>query len=254
MVSLATRLQVSRPAKLLALLSLLLLLWLLHAYRRAPEQHTLATPSQQLELPNRVGEGEAKEPPKRIRVDVYYECLCPDSRYFLLQHLVPAFNKLGSALDIRLWPYGKAETSENPMGGYSFSCQHGDRECEGNTYHTCAAHLLRDQAEFMPLVACMIDDNMQPQRAAHQCLESVGSGLLQWERLRHCAEPGAAQGQHLLAEAGKRTHALVPKVSFIPTIEIEGSQRDQKKILKNFLGEVCKVYEAKFKGQLDACS
>ena len=45
-----------------------------------------------------------------LRVDVYYEVLCPDTRFFVLQHLLPTHEKVGSLLDIHLWPYGKATT------------------------------------------------------------------------------------------------------------------------------------------------
>ena len=85
-----------------------------------------------------------------LRVDVYYECLCPDSRYdvmidyafhqevtaqggvgnsrkhdittqncfryFVLNHLLPTMEKVGSLMDIRLWPYGKAETHDSETG------------------------------------------------------------------------------------------------------------------------------------------
>ena len=51
---------------------------------------------------------EAEDPV--LRVDVFYEVLCPDSRFFVLQHLLPTHEKVGSLLDIHLWPYGKATT------------------------------------------------------------------------------------------------------------------------------------------------
>ena len=37
-------------------------------------------------------------------------------RYFVLNHLLPAMEKVGSLMDIRLWPYGKAETHDSETG------------------------------------------------------------------------------------------------------------------------------------------
>ena len=68
-------------------------------------------------------------PDPKLVVDVYYECLCPDSRYFVLHHLLPTVEKVGSLMDVRLWPYGKASTHKTDTGddnvntfGREFSC------------------------------------------------------------------------------------------------------------------------------------
>lgn len=45
----------------------------------------------------------------KVRVDVYYETLCPDSIQFIRQKLFPTFGKVGDIMDINLVPYGKAE-------------------------------------------------------------------------------------------------------------------------------------------------
>ena len=73
-----------------------------------------------------VGAGDAKlevpatpqpaPPSPRVVVDVYYECLCPDSRYFVLHELLPAYNKVGSLMDVRMWPYGKASSESTGDG------------------------------------------------------------------------------------------------------------------------------------------
>merc|ERR1719348_672800 len=158
MVTLASRIQVSRPAKLLGLFFILLLLWVLYNYRALEtqtERKNINLPSGELEVPSKGAPVEVPPPPpKRVRLDLYYECLCPDSRYFVLHHLVPTRAKLGEALDIRLWPYGKAETKSKSGGGYSFSCQHGQDECKGNLYHACVASLVQDECKGNLYHAC----------------------------------------------------------------------------------------------------
>ncbi len=46
-----------------------------------------------------------------MRVEVYYEVLCPDSRYFVLKQLYPAWQKLDDIMDVQFKPYGKAHVS-----------------------------------------------------------------------------------------------------------------------------------------------
>ena len=55
-------------------------------------------------------------PDPKLVVDVYYECLCPDSKYFITHHLIPTMEKLGSLMDIKLWPYGKASSTKTETG------------------------------------------------------------------------------------------------------------------------------------------
>jgi hypothetical protein len=54
--------------------------------------------------------------------------------------------------------------------------------------------------------------------------------------------------------AGKRTEALRPRVSFIPTIEIDGNQRSQKLLLKNFPKEVCAAFKEKYARDYEQCA
>lgn len=43
-----------------------------------------------------------------VLVEVYYESMCPDSKYFIRQQLVPVMDKIPEIVDFRLIPYGKA--------------------------------------------------------------------------------------------------------------------------------------------------
>lgn len=47
----------------------------------------------------------------KVKVRVYYEALCPDSKYFFVKHLGPVTEKLSEFLDVTLIPYGKAQVS-----------------------------------------------------------------------------------------------------------------------------------------------
>lgn len=47
----------------------------------------------------------------KVKVRVYYEALCPDSKIFFKKHLLPVTLKLSDFLDVHLIPYGKATVS-----------------------------------------------------------------------------------------------------------------------------------------------
>lgn len=118
---------------------------------------------------------------------------------------------------------------------YTFQCQHGPQECLGNTVHACAAQHVSSAPVLLEYVKCMISNNYDPLAVGKRCAEENG---VDWEPVRACAE--GREGQDLLAAAGDKTDALKPKVSFIPTITIDGSQGGQKGILKDFTLELCK--------------
>lgn len=47
----------------------------------------------------------------KIKVSVYYEALCSDSRFFILKQLVPAYEAIPEFIELDLVPYGKAKVS-----------------------------------------------------------------------------------------------------------------------------------------------
>ncbi|VVA16514.1 PREDICTED: gamma-interferon-inducible lysosomal [Prunus dulcis] len=71
----------------------------------------------------------------KVRVDVYYETLCPDSEDFIVKDLIKLFESgLISIVDLKLYPYGNAKLGSNN----TIYCQHGPSECLLNTVEACA--------------------------------------------------------------------------------------------------------------------
>lgn len=60
-----------------------------------------------------------------------------------------------------------------------------------------------------------------------------------YEAINKCYE--SPHGAELLKLHGEATAALRPRVSFIPTITLDGAQGRQASILKDLLSEVCKI-------------
>lgn len=58
----------------------------------------------------------AKAKGSPVLVSVFYEALCPDSKGFMVNQLVPAYRKIPNLIEIEFFPYGKAKTQTLPDG------------------------------------------------------------------------------------------------------------------------------------------
>ncbi|XP_020283928.1 gamma-interferon-inducible lysosomal thiol reductase-like isoform X2 [Pseudomyrmex gracilis] len=170
---------------------------------------------------------------QKVQVAVYYEALCPDSRSFVIRELGPTYTKLKDNIDVVLVPYGKAQTTKS-NNEYKFTCQHGPVECQANMIHACSIDVIQDPTIRLQFVTCMIESNTDPTGRLKICAERITVDL---ESITKCSETN--RGKELLAKYGEMTHSLVPSVSFIPTITLDGNSDHQARILKNLMKEVC---------------
>lgn len=179
---------------------------------------------------------------EKVKVSVYYEALCPDSKFFITYQLVPVFKALKEFLILDLIPYGKAETIIDQEGKIEFRCQHDQIECFANKIHACVIDKINDPEAQLKYIACMITDNIIPEDAGERCGQEQGQDFMP---INKCATE--QEGSLLLKKYGEQTQSLDPKVKFIPTIELNGSQKIEKQaaILKNLLKSVCNVFHDK---------
>lgn len=172
----------------------------------------------------------------QITVSVYYEALCPDSRRFILEQLLPAYELIPEAINLDLVPYGKANTREiNEV--FSFSCQHGPTECIANKIHACAIkYTEQNPLVQLKYIACMINDNYNPENAGKKCASEF---KIEYSPIENCSVSN--MGTLLLKDYGDRTKRVKPRISFIPTVEFDGKHsKPQEEVLSNFFSEVCK--------------
>ena len=181
----------------------------------------------------------------KVTVDVYYETLCPDSIGFLVRQLIPSYDTLSSMMQLNLIPFGKAEIYEF-RETVDFYCQHGPKECRGNMLHACVFKEHQyNYTRVLPFVECMEYDLKGKPKPNVDLIATncAKENDIDWDKIESCAS--GSQGKQLLMEAGKKTKALRPKLSFVPTIVINEKYSDSnqnKALYGDFSKLVCSNY------------
>jgi len=187
---------------------------------------------------------------QRLRVDVYYESLCPDSARFINDQLYPAKRgPLGKYFDVNLVPFGKA--SWVTFGAdVNFTCQHGPPECYGNKIQACALEHIqvnsyqnthtRDSL-ILEYVNCLMKlgnqrDSVYP---GARCASAVQ--LANWPIIEQCAN--STDGSKYLQNQGMITQQLQPALTSVPTVVFKQqySSELQDLAMRNFQSAVCRA-------------
>eukprot|EP00484_Ammonia_sp_Unknown_P013865 CAMPEP_0197072196 /NCGR_PEP_ID=MMETSP1384-20130603/209975_1 /TAXON_ID=29189 /ORGANISM="Ammonia sp." /LENGTH=207 /DNA_ID=CAMNT_0042511013 /DNA_START=204 /DNA_END=827 /DNA_ORIENTATION=+ len=87
-------------------------------------------------------------------------------------------------VNITIYPYGNANERQLSNGSWSFTCQHGEDECQGNLVETCFINLVSfDQDKFMDFIityeADLEKSSKNPYSTA-QTLLSTGNYAVTW--------------------------------------------------------------------------
>ena len=80
--------------------------------------------------------------------------------------------------------------------------------------------------------------------AGQTCATKVGGEdfvKIHWPAISTCSKN--SEGASLLANYGDDTHSLKPSVTFIPTVQLNGSQEKQNILLKDLTRAVCDSFE-----------
>ncbi|RZF48509.1 hypothetical protein LSTR_LSTR011067 [Laodelphax striatellus] len=90
-----------------------------------------------------------------VKVTVFYETLCPDSIDFFVGQIPLALRELRKHIRFDLVPYGHAKQNYTE-GQWSFTCQHGKKECRYNKLHACFIKKEKSKNKLLPLLTCLI--------------------------------------------------------------------------------------------------
>ncbi|XP_074599995.1 gamma-interferon-inducible lysosomal thiol reductase-like [Brevipalpus obovatus] len=195
----------------------------------------------------------------KLKLGVFYETLCPDSKNFIVKQLWPAYNSFGSHFDIDLVPFGNANyTSSN--GKLNFTCEHGPPECAANMMQACAKDVMPNFDEFFKLVHCMEKDP-EPHETSYQMKRKVTepghkenflsqyscqcgqSKNISLTEVNRCL--GDGRGDQQLKKMGDLTKALNPKATSIPWLTLNGAYDSafQTEALVDLKSALCKKFQ-----------
>lgn len=154
-----------------------------------------------------------------VKMDVYYESLCPDSINFIVDQLYPTWKKLEKYLTIEFIPFGKALFSPDSSGGWDFECQHGPDECKRNMYQACFLDIHKYYDGKVETVNCIMSSSTLD-IATEMCMGRMGLDPTAIKRVEACAN--TIWGQDYLYNMGVKTQALNPPLNFVPWITFNG--------------------------------
>ena len=176
---------------------------------------------------------------KPVNITLYFESLCGGCQWFIKHQLYPAFQSIGSIMNINLVPYGNADEKLKD-GKWVFTCQHGKEECIGNLIETCAIHFYPNVTDFFPFIHCIETSGKIPRKSAPSCAQKFD---LDYPKIESCASGDL--GNKLEHEMALKTDALVPDHTYVPWITLEGvhTEKIQNEAEDNLVRLICKTYK-----------
>uniref|UniRef100_A0A2P2IBH2 Gamma-interferon-inducible lysosomal thiol reductase-like n=1 Tax=Hirondellea gigas TaxID=1518452 RepID=A0A2P2IBH2_9CRUS len=194
------------------------------------------------EIDNEGESGQVVDGPSPVRVTVYFEALCPDSRRLFRKQLGPTYRQLRDIMQLEYVPFGKAVATPRLSNGritIDFECQHGPRECLGNRIMSCAENLL-SVTDQHSLFMCIMTASY-PVAAAEQCSKDLN---IDWSTIQRCTK--SRLGAVLLYMNGRKTATLRPHLYYVPTITINGkySRATLPRSTSALKRQICEAYRA----------
>lgn len=175
---------------------------------------------------------------KPVKIDVYYETLCPDCIDYITNMLYPSAVLLGNVMDLSIVPYGNAQEKFDGQK-YLFTCQHGEPECLGNMIQACLLNLTKTSA--FNIIFCM-ESAANVTKAAKPCVE-LNAPQMSYEKLLSCVNGDL--GNQIMHQNALKTEALKPSHTFVPWVTVNGIHTDdlQEKAMSALIPLVCKLYK-----------
>ncbi|XP_026320043.1 GILT-like protein 2 [Hyposmocoma kahamanoa] len=100
-----------------------------------------------------------------VRIDFYYESLCPRSISTYRTEFLPVVQNLNNYIDVHTYPFGGSKIL-NKNGRHLIKCHHGHQECIGNARHACAIDVLKNTTDYVKFNACLMKER---NRSVEQC-------------------------------------------------------------------------------------
>ncbi|CAM1321674.1 Uncharacterised protein g7850 [Pycnogonum litorale] len=177
-----------------------------------------------------------------IRLEIFYETLCPDSYSFIRNQLSEVYQNLDDeCLSVKFIPYGKAVESIKD-GKWSVTCHHGQRECEYNIIAACAFYgdvQNVTQRDYINFAVCMSHNS--PGLLKTELEKCAIQHRLDWNRIKECSK-NSSKNERIMKMMGELTRVHVPafrtKLAVVPTVVLNEDAINGETI--NLAEEVCR--------------
>jgi len=109
----------------------------------------------------------------------------PGCESFITSDLLPTFELEGfsAIMNVTFVPYGNAKIDLNAK---TVTCQHGEVECDGNTWEQCAIYKNPSNSDHLPFVGCLASKSsaeLGTEKAYEDCASAAG---LDFNALKAC--------------------------------------------------------------------
>ncbi|KAG2287322.1 hypothetical protein Bca4012_032148 [Brassica carinata] len=170
--------------------------------------------------------------PQKVKLNLYYESLCPYSQKFINDDLVKLFESdLHRITDLKLVPFGNAKVSDN----LTVTCQHGEEECKLNAIGACAIKTWPNPKMHYWFIRCVEKDTKNWESS---CFKTYGGE----KAIRDCYS-GDLSKKYLILGYAKQTLNLMPKKEYVPWVTVNGKPLYEN--YEDFVAQMCKAYQGK---------
>ncbi|CAD6194034.1 unnamed protein product [Caenorhabditis auriculariae] len=137
-----------------------------------------------------------------LKVTLIYEALCPYCQKFIANQLGSVFNQFQGQFVLELVPWGNARILRDG----SFSCNHGQKECDANRIQSCVLDILKVKGA-LPFIVCF-ERNIQHYSVEHAMQSCSAFIRSQYRQIRQCYD--GPRGIQLQREAAHKTMTTRP--------------------------------------------
>lgn len=174
----------------------------------------------------------------KVQVQLFDEALCIGCKHFVTEQLVPTFDILGPAImEIDVIPFGNAMID---VDSKLLKCQHGEAECDANSYEQCASDIFPIASRYLPFIDCLY--KVLPMGHADDPFDaSIFAGCakeaaMDWSTIKECHDDEERAWQLQVAAAQQ-----TPEHQYVPWVVINGETIDMNQEF-DLLSYVCQAY------------
>jgi interferon gamma-inducible protein 30 len=175
---------------------------------------------------------------EKLQLTIYYEALCPDCQEFLTNDFYrEVYLQFGDFIKFELVPYGNAKNEDGKI-----TCQHGEKECAINKYHSCVLHYMPEPIPFIVCMEARIQDGSDLQKAAEKCYYTFHVQPHVADQVIHCANGDF--GDKLQQQDAKRTAESWPdQHKHVPWLVFNNvSLESQQFLISGLPVAICELY------------